>query len=109
MLVVLLIGLLKFTAAEAAGIQPLIAHSPSHVMDVRDFRSPWRFEFDRHNRNHRCLAVGAPASFCGCIIRGQSRMHRDISVDHKFSALDARCRGVELRSAPTARRGTVFD
>ena len=27
-LVVLLIGLLKFTAAEAAGIQPLIAHSP---------------------------------------------------------------------------------
>jgi len=27
-LVLLLIGLLKFTAAEAAGIQPLIAHSP---------------------------------------------------------------------------------
>ena len=27
-LVVLLIGLLKFTAAEAGGIQPLIAHSP---------------------------------------------------------------------------------
>src|SRR6201997_5632149 len=27
-LVLLLIGLLKFTAAEAVGIQPLIAHSP---------------------------------------------------------------------------------
>ena len=26
--VLLLIGLLKFTAAEAAGIQPLVAHSP---------------------------------------------------------------------------------
>src|ERR1700740_2808321 len=82
---------------------------PAHVMDVRDFRCTWRFEFDRHNRNHRCLAVGAPASFCGCIIRGQSRMHRDISVDHKSSALDARCRGVELRFAHIARRGTVLD
>ena len=98
-LVLLLNRALEVYGRGSGGHSTADCAQPAHVLDVRDFRCTWRFEFDRHSRNHRCLAVGAPASFCGRIIRGQSRLHRDVSVDYKFSALDARGRAMELRFA----------
>jgi uncharacterized membrane protein YkgB len=45
--VLMLIGLLKFTPAEAAGIQPLVLHSPLMSLDVRCTEHSGCFQRDR--------------------------------------------------------------
>ncbi len=47
-LVLLLIGVLKFTGEEAQGIQPLVANSPFDVLDVRSFERAKHVRCDWH-------------------------------------------------------------
>ena len=107
--VLFLIGLLKFTAAEAAGIQPLVAHSPliSWMYAVLSVQGVSNLIGAIEIALAVLLAL-RPIS-CKNIVRGQPREHRNVSADDELSVVDTRCRATESRVAGVGRRGAVLD
>jgi uncharacterized membrane protein YkgB len=102
--VLLLIGFLKFTAAEATGIQPLVAHSPlmSWMYTVFSVQGVSNLIGVIEIAIAILLAlrpISAKASFVG------SREHRNISADNELSVVDAWRRANESRVAGIGRCG----
>jgi Protein of unknown function, DUF417 len=81
------IGVLKFTAGEAQGIQPLVANSPLMFWLYRIF-SLQRFQSNRSYRNRRCCAYRRAAVLRKALFHRQHWRHHYVRADGEFSLLD---------------------
>jgi reactive chlorine resistance protein C len=97
----LLIGVLKFTAGEAQGIQPLVANSP--VMFWL-YQPSGRIEFDWSDRDC-CRVANRATAFSKALFHGQHWSHHHFRADGEFSFLDTGSVPVLTRISPVGDAG----
>ena len=88
-LTLLFFGAQKWTAAEAKGIQPLVAHSPFLVMDLPRHEHPDGFGINWHRGVGNRIIDRYPPLVAETVRCRQYRRHPHVSYDSKFSCDDA--------------------
>src|ERR1700746_2814778 len=87
--VLLLIGALKFTPGEAAGIQPLVAHSPLMSWLYGLLRGSRGFQRHRHNLDSHRRSHGASSALPEGLVCGQLGSGRNLPAHRQLPILNA--------------------